>query len=62
MRRPLGFSRPTKTLDLGYNPKFSELTPAFKEAASRFAQEQSQPLAPNPSPNATQFVPNPRSS
>jgi len=36
-----------KTLDLAYNPKFSKLNPAFKEAAARFAQEQPQPLAPN---------------
>jgi|SRR5580704_1714681 hypothetical protein len=29
-----------KTLDLAYNPKFGKLNPAFKDAASRFAQEQ----------------------
>ena len=34
-----------KTLDLAYIPKFSKLNPAFQEAASRAAQEQS----PSPS-------------
>ena len=37
-----------KTLDLAYNPKYGKLNPAFKDAASRFAQEQSQSPAPNP--------------
>jgi len=36
-----------KTLDLAYNPKYGKLNPAFKEAASRIAQDQSQPPSPN---------------
>jgi len=37
-----------KTLDLAYNPKYGKLNPAFKEAASSFAQDQSQPPAQPP--------------
>ncbi len=41
-----------KTLDLAYNPKYGKLNPAFKEAASSFAQDQSQsPTQPPQPPN-----------
>jgi hypothetical protein len=40
-----------KTLDLAYNPKYGKLNPAFKEAASRFAQDQPQPPPPIPPPS-----------
>ena len=32
-----------KTLDLAYNPKYGKLNPAFKDAALRSAEDQSQP-------------------
>lgn len=50
-----------KTLDLAYNSKFSKLNPAFKEAAARLAQDQSQPPASNPPAQPPQ-PPNHRSS
>jgi hypothetical protein len=51
-----------KTLNLAHNPKYSKLNPAFKAAASRFAQEPSQPATPDPSSNSPTQPPNHRSS
>ena len=44
-----------KTLDLAYNPKYGKLNPAFKDAATRSAQDRS--AAPAPASNGNSPAP-----